>query len=169
MLVNKSGFWIFGELITINLTSLANGSARCSAALDNTAALAPPLNLEPRLFLDVLVVVQFTTTNAAQHGQVRIWAYGSSDSGVTFGDNMPGTDSGVTLTSPPNLHLIGTLAAPNPSALNTKYTSNPMSVAAAFCGHLPERWGIVVENRLGAPFHTVGNGAWYQGMYEVLI
>lgn len=168
MSVNKSGYFLANEAFPISLNSLSNGSAQCSAAVDNTAPMAPPLDFDQRLFIDAFVVVQFTTSAASQHGQVRVWAYGSSDSGVTFGDNMPGTDSGVTLTVPPNLHLIGTIAAPSPSGLSTKYTSNPMSVAAAFCGHLPEHWGIVVENRLGAPFHTSGNGAWYQGLYELL-
>ena len=166
--VNKSGYYLAGETITITLNSLASGSAQCSVALDNTAALAPPLDFTPRLFLDVFVVVQITTVNQAQHGQVRIWAYGTADGGSDYGDGVPGTDSLVTLTVPANLQLIGTIAAPNPSSLNTVYTSNPMSVAAAFCGHLPEHWGIVVENQLSSAFNTTGNGAWYQGLYELV-
>jgi hypothetical protein len=53
--------------------------------------------------------------------------------------------------------LVGTI---NMVANATTYVSGPMSVANAFGGQLPERWGIVVENRSGAPFDaTEGNHA----------
>jgi len=133
------------------------GAAQCSAAVDMTQPEAPPLDFTPLDFLDAYVVVQITTGLGSQSGRVNIWVYGSTDSGVTYGDGMPGTNTSVTLTDPPNLTLLG-----------TKYTSNPMSVAAAFGGRMPEFWGIVVENRLSGAFHTSGNGAWYQGMFELL-
>ncbi len=168
MTKNTSGYYVAGELITITLDSLSSSGARCSVALDNTAPLAPPLDFTPRLFLDTLVTVQITTTNQVLHGVVHIYAYGTADGGTDYGDGVPGTDSPVTLTDPTNLHLIGTINAPNPTGLNTVYTSNPMSVAAAFGGHLPEHWGIVVYNLLNSTLHTTGNSAWYQGLYELL-
>lgn len=168
MSIDTAAYYVYGEHIFITLTSLASGQAQCSASIDNTAPLAPPLDFTPRLFIDAFVQVQFTTDNVIEHGCVRVWAYGTSDSGLDYGDNVPGTDSPATLTDPPNLHLLGTIAAPNPTALNTKYTSNPMSVASAFGGHLPEHWGIVVENALSQALATTGNGAWYQGIYELL-
>lgn len=68
---------------------------------------------------------------------------------ITFGDTVTGINGNVTLTSPPNLRLIGTI---NAVADSKQYNSNTLSVAKAFDGTLPNMWGIVVENRSSAAF-----------------
>jgi hypothetical protein len=40
-----------------------------------------------------------------------------------------------------------------------------MSVAGAFGGRLPPKWGIVVRNYCGVTWHSSGCSAWYQGVY----
>jgi hypothetical protein len=154
----KAKFGPNNQPITITLDSLSAGDSQCSLAIDNTI----------NKFLDALVVIQ-TVSPIGQHaGQVRVWVYGSSNGGSDYGDGVPGTDSLVTLTEPRNLHLIGVMTMPNPSSsLGTVYTSNPMSVAMAFSGRLPDHWGIVVENHMNNnAFGPSGNSAWYQGTYE---
>ena len=46
---------------------------------------------------------------------------------------------------------------------NKTYTSEPLSVAAAFGGVMPRKWAIVVENRTGIAFST-GTSAQYSGI-----
>jgi hypothetical protein len=136
------------QAITITLASLANNGQRSSLAVDNTT------NLD----LDAIVTVKVKSAAAATSstGFVNIYAYGSSDNGSTYPEGC-GTDVGVTLTAPPNLRLIGVL---NVVANSTTYESEPMSVAAAFNGILPDHWGICIENKTGAAFDsTEGNHA----------
>lgn len=143
-----------GTSITITLTSLANGSARQSTAIVNTS----------NLFLDAVVQVTVKTNAAgtAAQGYVNVYAYGTADNGTTYGDNVTGTDGAVTLVSPPNLFLLGTITA-NVNAITFK--SNPMAVAQAFGGVLPEKWGIVVENQTGAALDATGpHTAKYEGI-----
>jgi hypothetical protein len=136
------------QAITITLASLANNGQRSALAIDNTT------NLD----LDALVVVKIKSGAAAVSatGFVNIYAYGSADAGSTYPEGC-GTDVGVTLTSPTNLKLIGVL---NVVANATTYQSEPMSIATAFNGILPDHWGICIENKTGAALDsTEGNHA----------
>lgn len=134
-----------GQALTITLASLTNNSARSSAAIDNTATLA----------IDALLQCKIKTgAGSSATGYILVFAYGSSDNGTSYPDGC-GTDTGVTLTNPPNVVLVDTIATPEAS---TTYISNPRSVAAAFGGVLPAHWGIVVQNQSGATLDaTAGN------------
>jgi hypothetical protein len=134
------------QAITCTLASLASNGQRSSLAVDNTT----------NLFLDALVQVgiKSNATGVAATGTVNVYAYGTADGGTTYPEGA-GTDAGVTLTVPPNARLIGVL---NVVAVATTYKSEPMSVAAAFGGVLPDHWGIIVENKSGAALDsTEGN------------
>lgn len=143
------------QAITCTIASLTTGSARSSAAVDNTA----------NLFLDALVqlVIKSGASATVATGYVNIYAYGTTDDGTTYPEGA-GTDTGVTLTVPPNVRLIGVL---NVVANATTYKSEPMSVAAAFGGVLPKKWGIIIENQSGGTLDgTEGNHLKiYQGVY----
>jgi hypothetical protein len=126
--------------ITSAATLASNGQAS-SAAVDNST----------NLYLDALVSVKVTTaaSGVSATGYVNVYAAGTTDGGTTYGGgeaNM-GTDHSVTLTSPPNIVLIGVI---NAVAASTTYWKTAMSVAAAFGGTLPQKWAIVVENKSGA-------------------
>ncbi len=140
------------QTITITLASLANNGQRSCLAVDNST------NLD----LDELVQVVIATgsTGFAAGGYVNIYAYASADSGTTYPEGA-GTDTGVTLTFPPNVRLIGRINTP---ANSTTYKSEPMSVAAAFAGTMPTRWGIIIENKGGGALASTGNAAFYAGM-----
>lgn len=141
------------QIITCTLTSLANNGQRGSAAIDNTS----------NLFLDALVFLKIKSggSGTSASGYVNVYAYGTADGGTTYSDGVTGTDAGQTLTSPPNLRLIGVI---NMVANSTTYDGGPFSVAAAFGGIFPDHWGIVVENKSGGTFDGTTASAWYQGV-----
>lgn len=142
------------QAITCTLASLANNGARSAAAVDNTSAL----------FLDAFVQVKVKSgaSSVSASGLVNVYAYGTVDGGTSYPEGC-GTDTGVTLTAPTNLRLVGVI---NVVANATSYISEPMSVAAAFGGILPDHWGIAIENKTGAALDaTEGNHAkLYQGL-----
>lgn len=151
----KEQYGTAAQAITITLDGLANTSStvgRQSTAIDNTS----------NLFTDVLIQVAVVSASSgvSTTGTVEVYAYGSVDGGTTFGDGMAGTDGAATLTSPPNLTRLGTL---NVVAASTTYRSKLMSLAAAFGGVVPAKWGIAVLNKSGAALGT-GCSAQYQGM-----
>lgn len=141
---------------TITIASLANNAARESTVVDNTTDL----------FNDVLVLIKIKSAAAstAATGYANIYAYATVDNGTTYSDNCTGSNAAVTLVVPPNLRLIGIM---NIVADSVTYKSPVMSVAAAFGGVMPQKWGIVIENKSGATFDaTAGNhAAQYQGVY----
>lgn len=151
----KSQYGTSNQPITCTIPGLANSGQRGSTAVDNTV----------NLFLDALVQVQVKTNAAGTSatGTVNIYAYGTADGGTVYSDGVTGVDGAVTLSSPPNMRLIGVI---NANANAVTYDSPPFSVAAAFGGILPDHWGIVVENLTGAALDAVVGSAWYQGIYN---
>ena len=148
-----------GQLITVTLASLVNAGARASTVVDNSS----------NLFLDALVQLKIKSgaSGVLTTGFVNVYAYGTTDGGTSYPEGATGTDVGVTLTIPPNVRLIGSL---NVVANATSYISEPMSVAAAFGGILPQKWGIIIENQTGASLDgTEGNHLKeYQGVYATV-
>ena len=155
----KSKYGSNNQSITCTLASLTNTSVRSSAAIDNTA----------NLYLDALVQVKIKTggSGAASTGYINIYAYGTADGGTSYPDGT-GTDTGITPTVPTNLRLIGVI---NAVANATTYISEPMSVASAFGGVLPDHWGIAIENQVGGTLDsTEGNHAkFYQGILAQVV
>lgn len=145
--------------ITWSPASLASSltAARASAVIDNDADDAPR-------FLDVMVTVKFklTTGTIANDQRVYIYAYGTTG-GTKYPDSVTGADAGITLNNPTALRPIGHVDTPTP---NISYTSMPMSLAAAFDGLMPSKWGIAVRNYSGVAFTaTAGDHeAVYQGL-----
>lgn len=151
----KAKYGTQGVAITCTLASLVTTAARSCLAVDNTA----------NLYLDALVQVQIKSGAAATSttGYVNVYAYGTVDGGTTYAEGA-GTDAAITLTAPPNVKLVGRL---NVVANATTYKGEPWSVAAAFGGVLPDKWGIIVENQSGGTLDgTEGSHLkLYQGAY----
>lgn len=139
--------------ITITINSLTTGSARESTAVDNTS----------NKYIDahVTVVCALSAGTPASDQMINVFAYGSED-GTNYGDNATGSDAAITLRTLNNLRLIGSLMTSSSGGLT--YTSQPMSVARAFGGILPRKWGIVVENRTNLTFAGSGCSARYSGL-----
>lgn len=138
-----------GQTLTLTLASLANNAARQSAAVDNSSTK----------YQDALVQLKIKTgaSGTSSTGTVVVYACASVDGGTTYTEGATGSDAALTLVSPTNLRMVGLI---NCVANATTYISSPMSIAAAFGGKLPERWGIVVQNSTGAALDsTEGNHA----------
>ena len=138
------------------MTTLADAAAREGTAVDNTS----------NVFIDALVFfhdVKTGDTGVSASGYLNVYAYGTANGGTDYSDTCTGSDAAVTLTSPPNVRLIGII---NAVASATTYRAGPFSVAAAFGGVLPDKWGIVVENKTGHHLDaSAGGSAFYQGVY----
>jgi hypothetical protein len=147
----------FGSSTTITITLASLGAAaRESANVDNGS----------NLFLDVMVVVQAKLQTGTPSGDkaIYVYAYGSED-GTNYGDNATGSDAAITLRSPTNLRPLGVIACPDAGGLT--YKSHPMSLAAAFGGVIPRKWGIVVHNASGVTLSATGgdHACRYTGVY----
>lgn len=167
----KTKYGSTNQTITITLNSLASSqtAGRQSTEVDNTSDL----------FLDALVTVKLTFPTAgslANDKTVYVYAWGVVD---TSGPTRPGeiasasanstigaTDAAYTINANGTpLSLIGMINTPTlNTSSNGVIVSNPMSVAAAFGGNLPPKWGIVIVNFCGVTLHSSGNSAWYQGV-----
>ncbi len=156
----KEAFGTNGQAITITTNSLASSATagRASTVVDNTA----------NLYLDALVTVLVkmpTSGTPANDKAVYVFAYGTANAGTDYSDGVTGTDAAFTHTDPPNLRLVGVIACP---ANTNTYRGGPFSVAAAFGGTLPEKWGIVIRNYTGLTLDSTGNSAHYQGVYATI-
>jgi hypothetical protein len=136
---------------TITLHELASSATagRGSTAIDNSS----------NLYLDALVTLTVKTANAAMANDkaVYLYAYGSED-GTNYEDAFGGSDAAHT---PLNLKLIGVLDC---QTQNVTYRG-VFSVAQAFGGILPRKWGIVVRNYTGQALAADVNAASYSGVY----
>jgi hypothetical protein len=152
----KAKYGSNNQAITITINSLANDAKRESTAVDNSASC----------FVDALVQVKIATNTGADSTgdkSVYIYAYGTSDGGTTYSANASGSDAafGTDPQQLDNCRLIGILYTP---AQDKIYKSDPISIACAFAGILPERWGIIVHNRTGQTLKSSDCSAFYQGL-----
>jgi hypothetical protein len=148
---NKASYGSSNQALTISAAQ-SNNQQSVSTAVDNTS----------NLFLDALVMCNMTSAGSGTSttGTVNVYAAGTSDGGTTYSDGVGASSATVTLTSPPNVRLIGIC---NVVANSTSYKCGPYSVAAAFGGVLPDHWSIVLENKTGGT--TSSQACNYQGLY----
>lgn len=143
--------------ITCTLPSLATGSARESAIVDNTT----------NKFLDDLIACTFTIASGSPSTvgpAVNVYANASMDgtlwpaiqlSGGTVASTGGGDASLGALGVPNNLRLIGSFGLQTTSSSGERtFRTEPMSVAQAFGGVLPPKYSIVIENQMGVAFSS---------------
>jgi hypothetical protein len=125
----------FASITMTSLASLASGSWAQSLFVDNGT----------NLYLDALVQMK-VKTGATAAGTVDFWLYASMDGGVSYSDGASGADAAFTPTSTPNLIHLGAVNTPSAT---TSYIGPHFSVAAAFGGTVPQRWGLAAKNTNG--------------------
>jgi hypothetical protein len=139
--------------ITMTLTSLGNGSARESTAIDNTGASAK--------FLDARVRVQ-SKGQTSGTGLVDFYVY-SALGDTTYTDSATGSDAAFTAANRRNARYAGSIQ------LNAGTTAERLefSIAQAFGGVMPDKWGLIAVNNSGAALSaTAGDHVIeYQGVY----
>ncbi len=140
--------------IVISISGLANDGARESTAIDNTS----------NLYIDAMVQLQFPTLagTGGNSSAINIYGYGSTD-GTNYTFNATGSDAAITMPATPAVPLVGVYPIVL-TGVNTQKIVIP-SVATAFGGNLPLKWGIIVENKCGMAVATSGSiAAWYSGI-----
>lgn len=129
--------------MTITLTSLASSSTlvagRESTAVDNTSTLA----------VDYLVGGKIRAgAGTPIAGQIEVWAAGSYD-GTTFTGIVGTGDAALTLTNEKPLMSLLQVIPVDTTASHT-YEFGPKSIAQAFGGVVPKKWGIFVTHNSSA-------------------
>lgn len=154
----KEAFGTNNQAFTLTITSLGSGSQRQSTAIDNSS----------NLYVDALCFFKIKTGTIVAPSTINAYAFGTADGGTTYSDGAGATDAAITLSSPPNMPIIGVGNAP---ANATIYSLGPYSVAnnRYFMGVLPDHWGVVVENKTGAAFDATTASGWYQGQYLTVV
>lgn len=138
--------------ITCTLTSLANGSSRESDVVDNTT----------NKYKDALVRIK-SKGQASGTGVIRVFVYGALGD-TDYTDLATGADAAFTA----GLRNSAFLGAVQMNAATSAVTAGPYSVAAAFGGILPSKWGLVFLNNSGAALSATGGDhvVEYEGVYE---
>lgn len=148
--------------LTLTVTSLADGGYRESTAVDNST----------NKYVDALVGGKIQIGAPGADGTIAIYAYGSYD-GTEYTAGVTGTDGTITwgttgstgLDGFNNLPLLGVVSV-DATDDNDDCRWGPFSVAQAFGGVLPTKWGVVVKNSTGASLHATGtnNECQFQGI-----
>jgi hypothetical protein len=154
----KSAYGSPTSLTVTSLQSLASSATAGwqSAVIDNTSTL----------YLDALVqvVLDFANTAPGSDRAAYVYAYGGLD--TTYTNPASGSEGTITITTivstQPNIKLLGVIAY---NTADEVVESQPMSVAAAFGGVLPPKWGLVILNYSGAALAASGNTVTWRGVY----
>lgn len=152
----KSKYGAANQAITVTLNGLANGGIRASTAIDNSA----------NLFLDALVQLLIDTGNVGPPSgdqRVMVFAYGTADGGTTYSGGATGVDAAYGAVAgqlATNLVLLGIIEV---DAQNETFESDVFSIASAFGGAMPQKWGIVIYNDIGQALGAA-SAAFYQGI-----
>lgn len=134
---------------TITLASLASDAnlvaGRAGTAIDNKVTDQA---------IDSLVQGKVTTgTSPTASKQIEIWAYGSYD-GTNFSAGATGSDANLTPQAKTLLKRLEMIPTSNVS--NQAYAWGPFSIAQAFGGSMPSKWGIFVVHNTGVALHATG-------------
>lgn len=142
--------------ITITTDSLGSSTTagRESTVVDN----------QTTKYLDALVTFKIVYPNSATANHKGIYVFAYAWDGTDYTYPCAGTgDAGVTLdditTTAYQLPQIGFI----PCVINKTLLSRPFSVASAFGGVLPSKWGIAVLNYSGQTLST-GNTCRFVGI-----
>lgn len=157
-----------GTSITITLTSLADGSWRQSAEVDNGT----------NKYVDALVGLSVQVGAVAAEGIIDVYAYGSWDNGTSYTGGVGNTDQAITWGTTGNTSVLGYRQLALLSSIvvdgtddNNDIYAGPWSIAAAFNGIMPENWGIVIQNNTGAALNATGtnNDLSYTGIENDIV
>jgi hypothetical protein len=131
------------QSITITASSLSSGSARESAsvATDTTVNVA-----------DYRVYVKAGVGTGTPAGSKAVYVWGkASDDGTNWTGNATSSDAAITLDSPHQFVLIGSI----PITAQSTTRAGSFSLRQAFGGSIPANWGIILENQVGIAFNSL--------------
>ena len=136
--------------ITLTLASLATASTlltgRESTVVNSTTSLS----------VDYLVggTITVSSAGATANTQIEVWSYGSYD-GTNYSGGATGSDAALTVTNTKNqMRLLTTI--PVSTTSSQAYVWGPFSVAQAYGGAPPVKWGVFVTHNTGANLNASG-------------
>lgn len=150
------------SMTVTNLNSLASSATAGwqSAVVDNTTNLYEDALLQ--------VIIDFANTAPANSKACYIFGYAGLE--TTYTNPASGTQGSITLldvtTNAQAMPLIGVLPY---TTADEVAESRVMSVAAAFGGVLPPKWGVVIINHTGAAIAASGNSVKWTGVYRTVV
>lgn len=138
--------------LTCTLASLAT-SVGAVAGRESTAQD----NKDTDDAVDALVGGKVTVgTTPTVNTQIEIWAYGSYDD-VSFSGGASGSDAALTPSDKSLMKLLCVIPSVAATS-NVTHTWGPFSIAQAFGGMVPPRWGIWISHNTGVNLNsTAGN------------
>lgn len=101
------------------------------------------------------VVGGFVTTGTGPTAsrQIEVWLYGSYD-GTTYSGGATGSNANLTPQEKTLLKLLTIIPTVNTS--DKQYNWGPFSVAQAFGGTMPPKWGVYIVHNTGVNFNATG-------------
>lgn len=140
--------------ITITMTNIPASSYWQSLAVENSVSA-----------LDAIVGGSIQVSAAVSvDGSIEVYAYGSWDASA-YTAGLTGTDAAITWGTTGNTGVDGYLDLPylGRAAIDSTDGSDqkkfgPYSVAAAFGGVLPRKWGVVLRNNSATGTNATGTG-----------
>jgi hypothetical protein len=133
------------------LASLANAAAMQTDVVDNTATG----------YIDAVIRVTITSSATTNTGLIDVYVYASLDD-TSYIDGATGANGTFTAANRRNAKYIGSIQA-NPAVAGVAV--GIFSVAWAFDGVLPERFGLIIINNSAAALNATGNSVDYSGVY----
>jgi hypothetical protein len=120
------------------------------------------------LYQDALLggVIKMANSTPGASKSVSIYAYSDVDSTPHYTESVTGSAASFTRADPTNLKLVAVVAVPTQ---NVNFYFGEVSIAAAFGGILPKKWGICVFNDTGQALGGSGaadtvNQFWFTGV-----
>lgn len=145
------------SMTVTNLNSLASSTTTGwqSAAVDNTTDVYEDAHVQ--------VIVDMANTAPANDKCLYVLAYSALE--TTYTSPASGSEGTVTLTNitntGQNIRQIGVIPY---TTQDEVIESSVMSVASAFGGILPAKWGIIIVNYSGAAISASGNSVKWRGV-----
>lgn len=135
--------------LTLTLASLASDAAliagRQSTPVDNSTLL----------HVDAIVGGKVTTgTSPTNATQIEIWLFATYD-GTTYSAGAGAADANFSPTGEKTLMSLLQII-PTDATSNHTYEWGPFSVARAFGGVLPQKWGVFVVHNTGVALNATG-------------
>lgn len=131
--------------VPITLTSLTNGSYRQSTVIDNST----------NGYIDAHIGGSIQTgTTPTTNTNIEVYAYASYD-GTNYTAGCSGTDIAYTADGEEGLLKLLEVITVDVTS-DQDYVWGVVSVAQAFGGILPIKWGVVIKNGTGVNLNATG-------------
>lgn len=131
--------------LTITLASLADNAWRESTVVDNTTTK----------YTDFLLGGQIMTgTTPTVNTTVEVYFYALAD-GTVYTGGASGTDAAYTADGEELLFPVAQIITVDATS-DQGYVFGPVSVAAAFGGVAPSKWGVLVKNDSAVALNATG-------------